>query len=369
MWFLFGFITLISFTIFFGLQRYKAKWKGEPRSIKGIKYKYKAVTHKGSTTKVFIGCDVIEEVCFAIKIEKWWDKFFKSIGISVEHQVGVDEFDNLYYLITDNQSLCSLFSGSVELQEKAQEIKTLCNKHELKFKKLLCRHGRIWLELIPKKKSEKPDITRISMDLVPALKKIADILKNNQSFFLDEKHDPFIIKAMIILAISTGLAINGAVHLYRLAIFDMPFIVNNSPLFNASLPWGLGIIVLLIFVTLIFLGRTARTHLVLIELILIGSFGAITSSYMMMRDVNIDMDTGSPEYFSVKVHDKRISRSRRSTTHYINVDDWANNMKGKVELSVSSEIYYKFSRGQLAKIIQMPGYMGYPWVSDIIKNK
>jgi hypothetical protein len=368
MWFLFGFITLISFSVYFGLQRYKANWKGESRSIKGIRYQYKAFVNKGNTNKILIGCDVIDEVCFAIKIEKWWDKFFKSIGVSVEHQVGVDEFDNLFYLITDNQSLCSLFSGSVELQESAQKIKDLCSKHGLKFKKLLCRHGRIWLELVPKHRREEPDVTRISLDIVPVLKKVSDILKNNQSFFLDEKHDPFIIKAMIILAISTGLAINGAVHLYRIIILDLPFIVDNTPLFQASLPWGLGMIGLLIFATLFFLGRTARTHLVLIELFLIGSFGAITTSYMMMRDINIDMDTGSPEYYSVTVHDKRISRSRNNTTHYIKVDDWTNNKKGRVELTVSSEIYYRFARGQMAKIIQMPGYMGYAWVSDIVKS-
>jgi hypothetical protein len=368
MWFLFGFITLISFSLYFGLQRYKANWKGMTSLVSDIKCKYDVVTHKGSTTKVLIGCDVIEDVCFSIKIEKWWDRLFKAIGISVEHQVGVDEFDELFYLITDNQSLCSLFSGSFELQENIQEIINLCKTHELKFKKLLCRHGQIWLELVPESKKERLRIHAITNDLVPVLHKIADVLDQNESYFLDEKHDPFIIKAMIVLAISTGLAINGAVHLYRILILDLPFIVNNTPLFYAALPWGLGIIGLLIFATLFFLGRTARTHLVLIELVLIGSFGAITTAYLTMRDVNIDMDSGTAEYFSVEVHDKRISRSRRSTSYYIKVDDWTKNNKGRVELMVSNDIYNRFNRGQLAKIIQMPGYLGYAWVSDIVVN-
>ena len=368
MWFLFGFITLISFSVFFGLQRYHADWKGEKRSIKGTAYQYKAEKHKGSTNKVLIGCDTIEEVCFTIKNEKWWDRLFKSIGVSVEHQVGVDEFDKQFYLITDNESLCSLFSSSSELQQKIEEIKELCNKHQLNFKKLFCRHSRIWLELVPKDRGKDPNATRIALDLVPALTAVSDILKNNQSFFFDQKHDPFIIKAIVILAISTGLAINGAVHLYRILIIDVPFIVENGPLFSSSLPWGLGIIGVLIFFTLFFLGRTARTHLVLIELMLIGSFGAISTSYMVMRDANIDLDTGAPEYYLVKVHDKIISRSRRSTSHYIKVYDWLSNNKERVELSVSSEIYYRFKRGQLARIIQMPGYMEHAWVSDIVKE-
>lgn len=367
MWFLFGFITLISFSIFFGLQRYRANWKGEERSIKATTYQYEAEKHKGSTNKVLIGCNTVAEICFAIKNENWWDRLFKSIGISVEHQVGVEEFDKQFYLITDNENLCSLFTNSSEFQQKIEKIKELCTKHQLIFKKLYCRHGRIWLELVPKDRGKDPKVTKIAQDLVPVLTAVSDILKNNQSFFFGQKRDPFIIKAIIILAISTGLAINGAVHLYRVLIIDMPFIVDNVPLFNASLPWGLGVIVVLICCTLFFLGRTARTHLVLIELILIGSFGAISTAYLTMRDVNIDLDTGMPEYFAVKVHDKRISRSRSSTSHYIKVDDWFNN-KDRVELSVSSEIYYRFKRGQLAKIIQMPGYMGYAWVSDIVKN-
>jgi len=366
-WFLFGFITLISFSIYFGLQRYRANWNGTDAALGDITYKYSVVTHKGSTNKILIGCDVVEDICFSIKIEKWWDKFFKAIGISVEHQVGVDEFDRMFYLITDNESLCSLFSESYELQDRINEINETCIKRELKIKKLHCRHGRIWLDVVPKNRKENVDIDNIAADLIPTINNIAELLKDKQALILDQKNDPFIIKAMVILAISTGLAINGAIQIFRIIFFEIPFIVDDYPLFYAALPWGIGVIGALIFAALIFLGRTARTHLVLIELILVGSFGAISTAYTSLRDANIDLDTSAPEHYAVKVHDKRISRSSKSTSYYIKVDDW-NNGTGKTELRVSRNVYNRFKRNQIASIVQMPGYMGYRWVADIIKN-
>lgn len=366
MWFLFGFITLISFSVFFGLQRYQAKWKGTSAVFKDVAYQYDLRTHKGSYVKLLIGCNVIEDVCFSIKNERWWDRLFKTLGITVEHQVGDAEFDRMFYLITDNKSLCDLFSQSYEFQDAVKQIHDLCKTHKLKFKKLLCRHGRIWLDLVPEKKSEQPNITAISNDLVPELFTMTGILEKQQAFFLNQKNDPFIIKAMVILAISSGLAINGLVQFIRVLIIDMPFTVDNWPLFYASLPYGLAIIGLLIVLAFIFLGRTARTHLVLIELILVGSFGAISTTNLTMRDLNIDLDISSPEYYVVEIYKKRISRSRNSKSYYLTVDDW-NNGAGRVEIKVSSDIYYRFEKNQNAKIEQRAGYLGYRWVADVIK--
>lgn len=365
MWFLFGFITLISFSIFFGLQRYQAKWAGTPSVSNDIAFQYNLRTHKGSYVKLLIACDVIEDISFTIKYEKWWDRLFKWLGISVEHQVGDKEFDRTFYLVTDSQPLCELFSESYEIQDAINQVHEACDTHKLKFKKLLCRHGRIWLDLVPEKKSEEPDITSISNDFVDKLSTISNILENQQAFFLNQKRDPFIIKAMVILAISSGLAINGLVHFFRIAVIDMPFTVDDMALFQASLPYGLAIIGVLILLAFIFLGRTARTHLVLIELVLIGSFGAISTSSLAMRDLNIDLDSSPSEYYVVKVYEKRISRSRNSTSYFLKVDDW-NNGSGRIEIQVSSDIYNRFQENQRAKIEQRPGYLGYRWVADVL---
>lgn len=365
MWFLFGFITLISFSIYFGYQRYQAGWDGTEGSVGGINYKYKIATHKGRVVKLLVGCDAIENISFSIKKEKWWDRLFKTVGISVEHQVDAKEFDREFYLLLDNESLCNLFSESFELQDLVEETNESCKAHKIKFKKLHCRHGRIWLDLVPEKKSERPDISVIAKVLVPGLDRISEILKDKQDLVLDKKNDPFILKAIVILAISTGLAVNACIQLFRIAFIEVPFIVDNGPLFYASLPYGLAIIGTLIIVTLILLGRTARTHLVLIELILIGSFGAISTSYLSLRDINIDLDVSPPEYYPVTVYNKRISRSKNSTSYYLKIDDW-NNKSGRKEIKVSSDIYDRFSKNQIARIVQMHGYLGHLWVADVI---
>ena len=364
MWFFFGFITLISFSIYFGIQRHKSNWKGTTSSTNGITFKFKNIVHKKKYHHLHIGCSAVDGINFSIKIERWWDKLFKWLGISVEHQVGISDFDKEFYLITDDHELCSIFSQSIQIQEILEKIAAACDKHNLKIRRLHFKHGTIWLHLIPVYKDDRPHIDMIARDLIPKLKKISDIFKQKLLAHPQKKNDPFILRAIFILAISTGLAINGLTHIFRIMVIEVPFIIDDKPLFNQSFPYAVAIIGILIIITFILLGRTARTHLVLIELFFIGSFGAVSSSYLMFRDANIDLDTGSPEYFEVKIYEKKRSRGRRHTSYYLKVDDWYGGERRR-RIEVSRDIFYRFNKGDDAKIEQMAGYFGHRWVADI----
>ncbi len=365
MWFLFGFITLISFSIYFGLQRHQSNWKGVTNSTNRIPFKHKTVSHKNKHHHLYIGCSAIKNINFSIKIERWWDRLFKWLGISVEHQVGSSEFDEKFYLITDDRELCDIFSHSPQLQETVNHIASCCAKHDLKIRRLHCKHGRIWLHLIPEYKSNRPKVLIVARDLIPKLKSISDIFEEQLLITQNKKYDPFILRAIVILAISTGLAINGLTHFFRIIVIEVPFIIDDKPLFYQSLPWAVAVIATLVTITFLLLGRTARTHLVLIELLLVGSFGALSSSYLTLRDANIDLDTGKPAHFDVMIYKKKVSRGRRSTSYYLTVDDWYGEKK-KRRIEVTRDIYYRFKQGDNAKIKQMPGYMGHRWVADIM---
>lgn len=51
--------------------------------------------------------------------------------------------------------------------------------------------------------------------------------------------------------------------------------------------------------------KHARTHLVLIHLIFIGTFGSMSSAFAELRDVNIEFDRARATVIPMRVEDKR----------------------------------------------------------------
>lgn len=114
------------------------------------------------------------------------------------------------------------------------------------------------------------------------------------------------------------------------------------------------------------LGKTARTHLVLLELITIGYFGAVASTFSLARDINIEWDTGTPKQYVVQVYNKTIHRGRKHTSYYLHVDDWLNQGQQK-RISVSGSKYRDIDIGEKLEIDQYPGYLGFKWVDELKK--
>ncbi len=88
MWFLFGLITSIGFAAYFGYPRYRAAWKGEPGVTGGIRFVYKVLKHRGSAYGLLIGIPAQPGFDYSLKRETAMDRFFKSIGMAEEHQIG-----------------------------------------------------------------------------------------------------------------------------------------------------------------------------------------------------------------------------------------------------------------------------------------
>lgn len=366
MWFLFGVISLFAFTFYFGKKRFESNWVGTPSAIRGSRYTHNTSRNKDKVMFIQLGCPTDTTMDFSIKPETKLDQFFKSIGISIEHQVGKDSFDNALYLISDHSVICKALSQSSALQNEISNLFDICKNYQMELKELHIRNKRIWVKLTPKTKILAPDATDMAKDIVPALKIISNLFIANLPAVSILK-DPFYYKAAIFLAISTGMGIMGTVHLITLNLIEAPFTVETGELFSMSLALGTISIALLITLMFILLGRTARTHLVLIELITIGYFGAVSSIFVLARDINIEWDSALPIKYEVQIYNKTISKGRRSYSYYLHVDDWQRPGLQK-RLSVSSSTYRTFVIGEKLAIDQYPGYLGFKWVDEIKKS-
>lgn len=366
MWFLFGFVTFISATIYISYKRIDGSWKGNSYKKGSIHYQLKTYINKGKARKVLLGVEGPQGLHFMFKKETAFDRLCKSIGLSKEFQVGDDKFDQLVYIVSDSQTLHSEIQKNIKILALVPALFQRAKKHACEVKKLKCRSGRLWLELKPSKGFVPNNSKPLADDLIPSLKEIAE---NLSSSMLENKaswKDPFVLKAIIILSISSGLAINGGIHLMRLFWNKVPFTIDSSELFYDALLLGGVITLALMFVTLGFLGRTARTHIVLIELLLVGSFGAFATSFTELRDYNMEMDTSQSIRYEVTLHNKQKVRSRRSTNYYLYVDDWTKKSSSK-KLRVSNSFYSRVKKGDPLSISQRDGYLGYRWVESLSK--
>jgi len=367
MWFLFGFITLISFSIYFAYKRINAAWKGVAGDVNGVSYQYALLKYNGIIIGLQLGIKGINGYDFSFKKETWYDRLSKFIGLSAEYQMGSKDFDDLVYVVSDDAELLKQISTDTSALEMVFDIFSSGENFNCKIEEVRCNSGRLWVKFKTTSGFEETKVAGLAAFLVPLLQNVNDEIAKVPLITSRKWRDPFVVKTATILAISTGLAVNGFVHIMRLALADVPFTVDTDQLLLGSAYWGAGIIISLLIATIIFLGRSARTHLVLIELLIVGSFGAASTSFTELRDINIELDQTPGTEYQVKTLNKTIDKGRRSTSYYLYMEDW-NKEESQKKVKVSSDFYHQTSVGDHLIILQKNGYLKYRWVERIDKK-
>lgn len=366
MWFLFGVITLISVCCYQAYKRLNAAWTGDEVTLGTIKYQYKFETEKGKVKGLLIGISGPDDLDFTLKREKTLDRFFKRVGIAREHQTGNQTFDDLVYVVSDHQALQEHISNDDKILKNAVKIFSYSWNFGSKVDEICCNSGRLWLHLKMKDDFEKQQPDIIAKKLVPWLKSISDSLRAARIKQCSTFGDSFVVKAAIILAISSALLINGLIQSFRILWQEVPFVVDISE-YRSDVIWiSIATVFLLVVGTFYVLSRSARTHLVLLEVLITGSLGTVLTVGSQLRDFNMDLDTATAQRYSVLLHDKRVSKGRRSNSYYLYVDDWLDD-SGTKRVSVSSDFYSTVATGDNLLIMQKPGYLDYRWVERVIK--
>lgn len=368
MWFLFGFITLSLCMLGSYIARQSANWKPQHSSPDGFEYKFKK--YKSRITGILFGIKGLRDYSFTIKHETWYDRFFKKLGVSNEVQTGDDEFDELVYVVSDNNLIHEKLVSSPEIRNALKKIFYFGSSQTAKVKKLECRKGRLWIEFSTKDQVSEATIEYlIAEPLFPVLKTIAKELNQLKQNDYKRWQDPFVYKGMAILGISTGLAINAAIHLTRLSFNDFPYLLSYTELIWHSVFAGIFIVALLVIFTLFWLKNSSRTHLILIELISVGLLGCIGSAFHEIRDINIEWRQGAPKVIETQLLENYTTTSSgrhgRRTHYHLVFKDWNCDCKKTIHKQVSSSVYRTLSPHKYHKVIQYDGALGYRWIADI----
>jgi hypothetical protein len=370
MWFGFGLITLLVGFFFSMHSRTRARWSGQERDLRihpnHWKYQYQEVKHKGRLQKVRIGVDAPRGFHFTARQEDSRDVFFKRLGVCSEIQLHDEQFDSDVYLESDAKGVGTLLSESKELRDTLVEILRYAHSNDLRGMRVRCAYERLWLEFTPKQESELKSATQ---ELVPLLHRLREGLLNSRltGRLLD---DPFIWRAALMLSISTASAILGCYGLVR-ALAGRTDILDSWHLFYSSAIVGLVVTGLFVVAVLQLLGRSSRTHLVLIEGVLVGTFGFVLSMFALAREANITFDVQRPQLQAL--HDIRVEhritsgrRGRKNHHYYLHTPDWRPEHVGEpLKLEIDRDDYVLLEGKTEAIVFLRAGALGYQWIERV----
>jgi len=363
MWFFFGFITLGVFCISSLIWRRKVAWSGERLRDGGEAYELKLHVSKGKTTGAKIAVDCNEDFSFTLTPEDGLDRFAKAIGLTKECQTNDAAFDSAVYVCSDDPVLHRMLQTDQGFRADILKVVSDCPALFGQLKSIEAHRGRLWVVATPTHR-DRDEAADASHRIVPLLKNLAARIVRPQAEPADAR-DPFPLRAACILAVSTGLAINGGLDWFRI-VQSSPFMLHpNLPVLWA-LPVGLAAVALLMIVALAWMGQSARTHLVLIELILVGTIGATLTAYAEIRDFNMDLDRAAPTMIPASVERlyTTFTRHKGSTkTHcQLELRGWPTPTTLATR-EIGCDLYSRLSLGQPVGVEQHPGALGWPWVA------
>lgn len=376
MWMLAGVVTLIGMSIFLYRRRLEDRWRPVPlhvpradrhaehsrryQPIEGALY---SSVNRGRVHAPLqrIGYDQAPAVELRAKTQRWWDHLFTALGISVSCRTGNRDFDRAFYLVLDQAPVCRALTACPRTQAKMLEIRRLAEEHGVRFRQLRVRRGRVWVEVAARKRKDKPAATLLARAFVPALRELSVAMDDEIPMTARGGKDRFAWKAALIAAISSALLVTGILSILPLHFFPLPAPLASAGLVTLSLLLAAAVVALLVALTFVWLGRTSRTHLVLLELLLTGFLGATLTSYGLLRDANMTLDGSAAERHVVTVHEKTVSRSRRSTRYYLYLSDW-HGQGGTRKIRVGHSLYQSVPTGRPVDIVERDGRLGIPWI-------
>lgn len=365
MWFAFGLITLAVCTAWLIRYRWNVRWTGDRTRHRDISYLHRFLHGKDRVIGLQVGFAVPEGFRFELKRETWVDRFFKWAGLSVEKQFGRLGFDRLVYVASNDEHLINRIADSPALRAAAMQL-FLVDTQGCRLRGVFCAHGHLWADIrvgrVFGRDGDVDRMNRCATRVLPHLKVIADALSlKDVSASAPGSRDRYLFRAVLLLSISSALAINGLVFLFRALVIDDRFTMDVWELWLQACLLGAVVVGLLLLANICLLGRSARAHLVLLELLLVGSFGAVTTAAAELRDANIEWDRAAPVLLEPVIVDKSISRSRKGgTSYYLHVPDWYG-QKGTRRIKVSSGFFNRAQVGQALQVEQYPGRYGFRW--------
>jgi hypothetical protein len=316
---------------------------------------------KGGVASSALVAEVDWETGFSIRLEKWWDRLFKSFGLVREYEHGDEDFDRRVFIECDNEEVVRALIGDSAARE------AIVRAFSRGATRIVCERGQLALRWPG---GEDRGFAEILHDL------LADW--RQRQAIRQAPPDPFIWRALVI---ECGLWSLGAYSIG--ALIEQVITTFPYPASWSAIAWqGLGLAVMvytaLLGMTHLTMHGTSRGSTILAEVAIAGALIAPIFSILTVNDVNIAWDDARPIVVEAEVTNTDVvrHRSRRGGTsysYYIEIDNLrapglqptldVTELRQRIQVPYS--LYQTAAVGRSAELIVHRGALGHVWVSDL----
>ena len=280
-----------------------------------------------------------------------------------EYQTGNRTFDDAVYIVADDAATQREITTSPALMEAFLALLDI-NTDLVKVHALKHRPGRLWLEarFAEIAACSEQDLQELARLCVPKLAAIAAALPARQTALPGKSRLLSGGARAMLPAAAMALACTAGLHMIFYFVFSgqVPYTLDRAALIADALALGGTILLALLLAGFTLTGKSARAHLVMLELLLVGGPGALGTAWAQLRCLNMEFDRTEAVNYKVQVRDNREIDDDR----YIVIDDWLKPGE-TVAMPVKEKLYAQARPGALLDIRQRAGYLGYRWVESI----
>jgi hypothetical protein len=366
MWFMFGGVTLAACVAAYiarrSLEREKFFWVLRPIKDSALRFSVQVRKYQIRGLRFATACST--PYALTLKRETWIDRLFKRLGVNAEFSLGEFRFDNYFYLLSDNRQALQVLRADLDLQ---QQLLTLFASEAtaLKIQRLHLDGSQLFVECTPRTPHKEGTVLAACFaDAHETLiRSIATGFEAKARLEGVASRDPFVLRAAVLLAVSTGLAVLGVVRL--LGMDSANVTIDRAELLKLALSVALAIWLGLIVWCVAWLRNSSRAHLVLLELLLVGSFGVAANTYAGIRSYNME-DDGPPQFKYAPIlqrHAVSCGKKGRYTCYSVVVDQPQASLE---TYTVDPNLYTRLLDEKEVAIPYYRGKLGFRWHGHLV---
>lgn len=337
--------------------------------IEGTEYFY-TVAHnqKAKRTTITTYIEGIYGYDFSLKFEGKIERFFKSMGLGTECQSGDTRFDETIYIVSDDEWLCSRLRNDSEIRTLLYDIFWCYYEHGIKVINLRCFDGRILItSQYPSDEQNDPFIRDYVRSVATLLQKAAIHFPSRGSIKDRMYREPSGYTAHIFNIVVLALLANGAIVVFvdMMAMQATPHLVNSFSVVPLSIAVTFAILVAMIWAAIVALRRSSRFSPVSAQIMTLGLLGIFLTSIVEIKEIDVRMDSSAANVYESRVVGKEaVHHRKRGTTYHLYFSPW-NGRTSTYDLSVPHSLYVQATEGDIVRIHEHAGYLGYPWIETI----
>lgn len=370
MWFLFGLVTLTLAVIGSYWLRRQYGWVGEMVTIvdaegRTHQYQWQESKHKGKPASFRISVPTPAGYQFRLLQEGWLQRFAANLGVGAEQTTGDSAFDQAFFIDSDDQRVGQALRRSPAARRALLDLRNQLPSLGGTLVRVNVFRGRLWIEVSSRQGIPDPTMRH---GIVTQLKLFDDALRE-QEIGRSAVRDPFLLRAILFLSLSTGLAIFGLIALLRLESARLD--LDSGKLWLLAVGTGVVLCLALAFAALKTLQQSSRAYRVLAELLTIGLLGSVLTSHALLFEFNREFDSSAPTVYAglradVRSETYRCGKHgrRTCTRHTLSLSD-----EGPPEirkLRISSDRARQLRSAATVRVEVKPGALGARWISNIV---